>query len=419
MGFFSENSRKGLFLAALGAVAILVSSIQAQQPGEAQTTVIMEPMPLLPAHLPGLTLGESSSGAADAATAGAFGGMACGLGSGGDGTICSAALKEDGLSRFAGGKYSPAAGGSPLDVLALEFNDATGAYSAYTFYRSMMKAPKVVAGDARSGHTSETTVDSADSLAWAGTAVVRVNGHADAKALQTIVSSMPKVGGRRGLAPLLPTYLPAKGLSAATVRYALGPIAYKAMGGVLPPAMLDWSKSAETLAAEYVSPKGGHDKGLLHLLMYPTPQIAGERGRAVEAYINGNDPAHFGTVKLRRVGPLLGLTMGALQPEYAQELVSALHLSQEVTFDKPMPLEFHAEIRKTATLLQTIAVFCGISILAAVVLGVFLGGARAGIRVLQGKPAASEPEFLTIDLRDRPKGLFAGKDGIKDEKARL
>jgi hypothetical protein len=419
MGFFSGKSQKRLFLAAMGAAAILGSGVHAQRPGETPTTVMMGPMPLLPAHLPGLTLGESSSGNADAATAGAFGGSACGLGSTGAGGICSAALKEDGLSRFAGGKYALATGGSPLEVLALEFNDATGAYSAYTFYRSMMKSPKVVAGDARSGHTSETTVDSADSLVWAGTAMVRVSGHPDAKTLQTIVASMPKVGGRRGLAPLLPTYLPAKGLSAVTVRYALGPTAYRAMGGVLPPEMLDWSKSAETLAADYASPKaGGHDKGSLNLLIYPTPQIAGERGRAIEAYINGNDPAHFGTVKLRRVGPLLGLTTGALPPEYAQELVSALHLSQEVTFDKPMPLEFHAEIRKTATLLQTIAIFCGISILAAVVLGVFLGGARAGIRVLQGKPAASEPEFLTINLRDKPKGLFAGKDGLEDGKVR-
>jgi hypothetical protein len=33
------------------------------------------------------------------------------------------------------------------------------------------------------------------------------------------------------------------------------------------------------------------------------------------------------------------------------------------------------------------------------VLGLFFGGGRALIRVLQGKPAASEPEFLRIDLR--------------------
>jgi hypothetical protein len=69
-----------------------------------------------------------------------------------------------------------------------------------------------------------------------------------------------------------------------------------------------------------------------------------------------------------------------------------------VTFDKPVPPEFHAEIRKTYTLLESIAIFSGVGALAAVVLGLFFGFGRAGIRVLQGKPAATEPEFLRIDL---------------------
>ena len=43
-------------------------------------------------------------------------------------------------------------------------------------------------------------------------------------------------------------------------------------------------------------------------------------------------------------------------------------------------------------------IFCCFSAVAMVVLALFLGGGRALIRVLQGKPAASEPEFLHIDL---------------------
>jgi len=49
-------------------------------------------------------------------------------------------------------------------------------------------------------------------------------------------------------------------------------------------------------------------------------------------------------------------------------------------------------------LLTSILVFCGLGALAAVILALFLGGGRAAIRVLQGKPAATEPEFLRIDL---------------------
>jgi hypothetical protein len=63
-----------------------------------------------------------------------------------------------------------------------------------------------------------------------------------------------------------------------------------------------------------------------------------------------------------------------------------------------MPLEFHAEIQKTYSLLESIVLFCAVSAVAMVVLALFFGGGRALIRVMQGKPAATEPEFLHIDL---------------------
>ena len=73
--------------------------------------------------------------------------------------------------------------------------------------------------------------------------------------------------------------------------------------------------------------------------------------------------------------------------------------------EREMPLqqpEFHAELGKTYSLLASILIFCGFGALAAIVLGISLGAGRAAIRVLQGKPAATEPEFLRIDLSGRP-----------------
>jgi hypothetical protein len=103
-------------------------------------------------------------------------------------------------------------------------------------------------------------------------------------------------------------------------------------------------------------------------------------------------------VKLRREGPLLVLTSGAWPVVEAQKMVDGIHLRSEVTWDKPVPLDFGTEVRKTFTLLESIAIFCAISALAMLVLGLFLGYGRALVRVMQGKPAASEPEFLRIDL---------------------
>lgn len=249
-----------------------------------------------------------------------------------------------------------------------------------------------------------------------GTSMVRAQVRQYPEAVEGLLHGvevgLPKPGGRRSLAPLLPTMLPTDvagtKLELSSLRYAIGPVGYQAMGGVLPNDILGWDKSAEIATANYTSRNGS--KGTLTLLLYPTPQIAGDRGRAIEKAINDKGPASFGTVKLRRVGQLLGMTSGGLSAEQAEQLVQALHLNEEISYDKPMPLEFHVEVRKTATLLQQIVIFTCTLVIAALVIAVFLGGARAGWRVMHGKPAASEPEFLTIDLRDRPKGLFAPKE---------
>jgi hypothetical protein len=167
------------------------------------------------------------------------------------------------------------------------------------------------------------------------------------------------------------------------------------MGGVLPPAIVGFDKSAEAVTTRYSG------RGLLTLLLYPTPTIAGEHGRQIEAEMN-REGASAGTVKLRREGPLLLLTTGNWRPAEAQNLVDNIHVHTELSWNKPMPLEFHAEVQKTASLLVSIAELSGALMLAAVVMGLFFGGGRAMLRVLQGKPAAVEPEFLGINLREGP-----------------
>ena len=107
-------------------------------------------------------------------------------------------------------------------------------------------------------------------------------------------------------------------------------------------------------------------------------------------------------VKLRREGPLVLLTTGAWTAGEAQKTVEGIHLRDQLSWNKPIPLDFHSEVRKTASLLTNILVLTGVLFLAAVILALFFGGGRALIRVMQGKPAATEPEFLHIDLREGP-----------------
>jgi hypothetical protein len=349
-------SRVLLGVALVGASA---ASLQAQ---EAKTMLAVPPTPLLPESLRTGPDHDAGNGAPSW--------------SGTDGPI----LVEDGIRRYERGTaQSPVTHGAvPSGTITVyQFDDATGAYAAYSYLRK----------------------SSADNVMLSGVSVVVSNlklyPESAAALLKTVQVGLPKVGGTKGLPPLLPTFLPPHGLKRETVKYALGPVGYQAIGGVLPPEIIGFDKAAEVVTAKY------EGKGTLTMLLFPTPQIAGDHGRQIEAEMN-REGASAGTVKLRREGPLVLLATGAWKPAEAQEMVENIHLRNEVTWNKPMPPEFHSEVRKTVSLLTSILLFCGLGALAAVVLALFFGGARAAIRVMQGKPAATEPEFLRIDLSGRP-----------------
>jgi|SRR5579871_2468454 len=380
---FSVRFRMGL--RALLGVALLGASAGLAVGQAGQTTLVVPPAPLLPVQLGDWVKGDAPP--ADSVA-----------------QADDPVLAESGLKRQERAVYH--SGANPqqtIAVTAYQFVDATGAHSAYSYYQRPggYKGPKI--GDETANgflFRSGTTLVSVDSkLPVDQTAMV----------LRDLETHLPKVGGPKGLPPLLPTYLPAKGLQADSVKYALGPLSYKAMGGMLPGEIIGFDKAAEVVTAKYAG------QGTLTLLLYPTPQIAGEHGRAIVEEVNRIGPP-AGTVLLRREGPLVLMTTGAWDAAEAKRMVEGIHLRNELTWNKPVPLEFHAEVLKTYSLLTSIAIFCGVGALAAVILGLFLGGGRAAIRVLQGKPAASEPEFLRIDLSGRVAAIHP--EGIEGEAQR-
>ena len=358
--------------------AMLVSAATVSLRGqETKTTLAIPPSPLLPEVLRTGPDHDAGNGAPSW--------------SGPDAPV----LVEDGIKRYERGdaERSPVAHGTVPSgtVTVYQFDDATGAYAAYTYLRK----------------------DKADNVMLSGVSVVvsdlKLYPESAAALLKTVQVGLPKVGGTKGFSPLLPTYLPAKGLERDTLNYAVGPAGYRAMGAAVPPEIVGFDKAAEVVTAKY------EGKGTLTLLLYPTPQIAGDHGRQIEAEMN-RQGATAGTVKMRREGPLVLMTTGAWKPAEAQAMIENIHLRNELTWNKPMPQEFHSEVRKTVSLLTSILIFCGLGALAAIVIALFLGGARAAIRVMQGKPAATEPEFLRIDLSGRaariqPDGRGANQEG--------
>ncbi len=86
-------------------------------------------------------------------------------------------------------------------------------------------------------------------------------------------------------------------------------------------------------------------------------------------------------------------------PDESHKLIEMVHYSSDMT---KIPQPGVSEVAKTGTLLENIAIFVMVGSVAAILLGLMLGGGRALYRIARGKPASSvyEAEFTKLDLKD-------------------
>src|ERR1700722_16701595 len=188
----------------------------------------------------------------------------------------AAVLKEYGFQQFSTAHYANA--DNKLTVRAIRFQDASGAYGAFPFFR-------------RPGSIAEQIGRSA---AWDGSHVLFWNGATlvdaaldhvtpmTASELRELAKDLPQPPGSANVAPPLPGYLPRQDLDPNLTHYSLGPEAYARSGGVLPVALVDFALSAEAVTSNYSSRDGD---GQITLLIYPTPQMAAARLRDIDAFL--------------------------------------------------------------------------------------------------------------------------------------
>ena len=313
----------------------------------------------------------------------------------------SQVLVEDGFRDFASGTYKNNI--NTVTIRAMRFGDASGAYSAYTFYRIPGMAPEDIGkGGAANGDRV---------LFWNGATLVDAKfDHLtamSAAALRELAGKVPMIGGAAGVAPSLPGFLPRTDLEPTHTRYSLGPESYTRSGGVLPASLVDFSKSPEILSGGFNLRSG---EGTLTIIEYPTPQIAAERERAIAAYLKaGNQPQQPFTDALeksntqalatRRSGLLVAITSGGFDAADAHKLLDKVNYEASVTWNNPAG--YVSEPTKAARLLVSVVTFCLITCGATFLLGIFLGGGRALYRVARGKPASSveDMEFIKLNLR--------------------
>jgi hypothetical protein len=343
------------------------------------------PKPLLPSAFAGWVAAESPKTVTDAAAA--------------DGAN-PAALKEYDFSHAVVGNYNR--DDETLSIRALSFNDASGAYGAYSFYRQNGWAKEDIGTGAASNHNRV--------LFWVGTTVIDATfspriGPMSAAELRELAQQLPPAQGNKSLAPPILSDLPQASLAKQTTHYTLGPAGYTGAGGVLPPDLVGFDRGAEAVTANYELSSG---PATLTIIDYPTPQMATAQETRIRDYIKagaGAQPAwpkpltdsDAASLEVRRSGPLVILVSGDAIPDESHKLIETVHFREDMV-SIPQPTE--SEVSKTGRLLFGIAELVIIGSAAAILLGLFLGGGRALYRIAHGKPASSvhEVEFIRLNL---------------------
>lgn len=309
-------------------------------------------------------------------------------------------LKEFGLARWATAEYTR--GGEKLDVKALSFEDASGAYGAFTYYTRPGMALESIG--------QRAAFDGKRVLFWNGTTVVDATlptvTAMSAAELRELAEALPKARGNAGVAPSLQRYLPAANQQKNAVRYALGAESYTRGGGVLPAGMIDFNRGAETVTAQYSSRDGD---GVLTLIEYPTPQLAAEKLKALSDFVStGNQPERPWTqamvesnrtaLLLRRSGPIVIVTSGGFSSVEAQRLLNSVNYQADVVWNNPHG--YFSDASKTARLFLSIFALIGLLAGTAIILGVFFGGGRAVYRRMRGKPVSTleENQFIRLNI---------------------
>ncbi len=313
-------------------------------------------------------------------------------------------LQEYGFQQFESAAYTNA--DNKLKVRAIRFQDASGAYGAFTYFRRAGSLTEEIGRNA--------AWDGSHALFWTGGTLVDATfDHLSAMStaeLRELAGDLPNLGGNANIAPSLAGYLPRGDLNAGLTHYALGPVAYARGGGVLPVALIGFgSSSAEAVTANYDTHDG---QGTLTLIEYPTPQLAAARLREIDAFLKaGNTPqaawpqalvdSQAGTLLTRRSGPIVAVTSGSFPASAAKALINKINYQADITWNNPNG--YVGEGAKVARLLLGIFSLFGILGGSAVLLGIFLGGGRALFRKLRGKPASAmdeETEFIRLNLND-------------------
>jgi len=292
--------------------------------------------------------------------------------------------------------------GRTLAIKAARFENTSGAVGAYTFYRQA-EMQKEQIGDWGSSFNQRI-------LFFRGNVLIdavfdRVTAMSAAE-LRQLAGFLPRPTGSTANMPPILAYMPSAGRIKNTEKYVMGPLALSQVSSPLPVPLVDFAAGAEVVLAKYYSAGGD---AILMVINYPTPQIAAEHMRRIDATerTTQQSPGVASIVDVgpffdKRSGPLLVIASGPISQTEARSLLGSVNYDADVTWNENT---FSDKKNNLANLLVNIIILCAILIGLALVAGVAFGGLRIAMKRLLPDRIFDRPEemeFISLHLEEGP-----------------
>ncbi len=359
-----------------------------------------KPVALLPQQFGGWQLQGSPQTSADPAAA--------------DSTN-AAVLKEYGFTDLASGTYTRD-DGRTLKIRAARFADASGAFGAYTFYLEPQMAKEQI-GD--QGASLGQRV-----LFYRGNVLVdaqfsRESAMAGAE-LRELAGALPRPNGNAANLPSFIEFMPRRGYVANTQKYVMGPAALAPQAPPVSADLVDFGASSEVSLGRYDTPSG---EATLMLISYPTPQMAAEHLRRIDAAKHMAQPQegvssieNAGSFFDKRTGPMIVIATGPVSDSDAKSLLGMVNYEASVTWNTPSD---NPQARDLYLLILNTVILCAIVGGLAIVAGIAFGGIRILMKRWYPEKVFDRPEqmeFISLRLTETVVEVISpsGPDGDRE-----
>jgi len=290
--------------------------------------------------------------------------------------------------------------GRMLKIRAARFADTSGAFGAYLFYvQPEMTREEIGDQGANAGEHV---------LFYRGTVLVDATfsqqSPMSAAQLTELAGDLPRPSGGAANLPTFIQYMPPRGYIPLTQKYVMGPLALSSLGLPVSADLVDFGASAEVSTARYNTPSG---EAILILISYPTPQLAAEHLKRIDAAHQipapqpgvssvGVAPSFFD----KRTGPIVAIATGPISDSDAKSLLGMVNYEATVTWNTPTS---NRDVHDLYLLILNVVVLCAILAGLAIIAGIAFGGFRILMKRLYPDKVFDRPEqmeFISLHLTE-------------------